>query len=124
MSLQVSQHAVERYLQRVKPALDFPAAKNELIALCAIGQEVEPPEWAYFDEDRGTHVDRILELSDGVIALLGGRTVISVLTRGSHHPEVRAAKNDFKRRQRKKKRRSRPVWSGRNGREEPKRIWR
>jgi hypothetical protein len=44
--IDVSEHAVEQYKERVKPALDSTAARSELGRLVFSGEIlVEPPEW-------------------------------------------------------------------------------
>lgn len=44
MNVHLSQHAIQRYMERVRPGLDFPAARTELRLLIARhGQQREPP---------------------------------------------------------------------------------
>ena len=44
MNVTLSQHAIQRYMERVRPGLDFPAAKIELrLLIDRHGQQREPP---------------------------------------------------------------------------------
>ncbi len=38
MNVHLSQHAIQRYMERVRPGLDFPAARTELRLLIAAAQ--------------------------------------------------------------------------------------
>ncbi len=47
-SVRISQHAVQRYRERIKPGLDEAAARSELERLRAVGTVVrEPPTWLH-----------------------------------------------------------------------------
>ena len=46
LTIQLSQHAVERFQERVRPALDVAPAADELAALILFGDVVDtPPSW-------------------------------------------------------------------------------
>lgn len=100
MSLTISVHAVQRYRERVKSALDAAACKAELEALAGMAGEIERPAWVTVEPD----AERYLLLADGIVAVVKGGYVATVLTRGSLGPERRRERNQAKARRRRARR--------------------
>lgn len=124
MKLTVSQHAVDRYQERVRPTLDTEAARTELEAVLSMDLEQfsEPPEYVHVCE---TKADYYLELADGIVAPVARDHVLTVITRGGSHPEHRARKMETKRRRRAARKRKPLVYSGKSRKYvEPKKAWR
>jgi hypothetical protein len=95
--LGLSKHAIQRFHERVKPALSAKAAAAELRALVDMADLVtDPPEW--MQDTRPT--DRWLELADGIAAAVAGNTVTTILLRGGADPAARARKQAHKRHRR------------------------
>ena len=102
MTLHVSDHAVERFNERVRPTLDRPAAKRELLRLVSLAERsTVPPDWHLKEE----HDADYLHLSDGIACTVKGRSVTTVLIRGSHSDLHRA-----ERKRRKAKKRAEKRW--------------
>lgn len=98
MRLGVTDHAVKRYIERVKPAFDFPTAKAELLGFVnAIEVQPEPPSWVRMVEP---DTDAFVHISEGIVAMVKRDSVTTVMTRGGHSDPVRAAINEEKRRKR------------------------
>jgi hypothetical protein len=93
-----SDHAVARYQERVKPCLPLDACKRELMALLNSGLEAtDPPAWA-------EHLDRqVVELSDGILAVMDGRVCLTIATRAGMSEERRARRNEKKARKRRRR---------------------
>lgn len=122
MNVAISSHAVARYMERVKPALDYEQAEEELRRLVGINAEPgDPPSW--LDESTVPPSDGYIELSDGICAAVVGRNVATVLTRTGCHPTHRANKNAAKARRRKAKQAQRRHVRRFKG-SEPKELWR
>lgn len=98
MKLGVTDHAVKRYIERVKPAFDFPTAKAELLGFVnAIEALPEPPSWVRVVEP---DTEAFVHISDGIVAMVKRDSVTTVMTRGGHSSAVRAAINERKRKER------------------------
>ena len=120
--LNVSSHAIERYRERVKPALDFDPAKLELEALLEIAGpfETEPPEWMRGEQPEN---DGFIELSDGIVAAIQGGYVATILTRSGASSVYRQRRNENKA-AKKRARRGRKALDNLNGSgREPRRRW-
>lgn len=86
-TLYVTDHAITRYWERVKPALLRDQAKAELEALLVgAGPAGEAPGWVGY-ADPG---DGYIEVADGIVAAVSDGCVTTVLTRGSVSPAHRA----------------------------------
>jgi len=121
--ISVSEQAIIRYRERVKPALDFQPAKAELEALIRMAGDLRPgvPDWASLKEES----DGYFELADGVAAVVRESIVTTVLARGGLHSSVRAARNERKRRKRARRRNRPKVYSGQARKQvEPRQRWR
>lgn len=113
----VSQHAATRYMERVKPALDFAAARTELERLVEMCPALVPEvDWLPGD-DYGINVG-YLEVAPGIacpVLRAEGGTLIATTccTYGSlseaSRREANVAKREQRRRRRKKKPGGRPV---------------
>lgn len=103
--MKLTNHAVEQYVARVKPAFSFDQAKREMQALLDLALDppsTRPPDWTWPDpEHRG---QEYLVVSDGVCLVIGGAAVVTCLIRGERSAERRAAKNEKKALRRKSKR--------------------
>lgn len=124
VNLQVTSHAVQRYMERVKPALGFDTAKGELDALVAMaGEPHGKPDWHFLPEYTSEAAEHYFTLSDGIAAAVKGGAVVTVLTRGGACAGHLANKARRKKEGREAKRR-RPRRNLRGKQVEPKRIWR
>lgn len=83
----ITRHAVERYIERIKPALGEVTARCELEALLAQTEIVErPPAWVEWRIGMTYHV-----LSDGIIAVQAANGyVTTILIRGGCSERTRA----------------------------------
>lgn len=111
--VQVTEHAIERYQERVRPTLEVAAAKRELVALVEMAgaPTPEPPAWADYVHPAP---DSYLVLSDGVLGLIRGGRMTSVIVRGAMAPEYREAKRKERRARRQKKRWQNHLGAGKN----------
>lgn len=96
----VSTHAVERYVQRVKPQLGLEQARLELEALLAIGEPVERPPWVIEHHDNG---NEYLEIAPDAIAVVCRERVSTVLVKPVNEV-ARVKRNKAKADQRRAKR--------------------
>jgi hypothetical protein len=105
-----SQHAVSRYIERVKPGLGPSRARVECMGLALIG-EVQPkaPHWIGCDHKAN---QGFLVCGDICFPLQGGKAV-TCLVRGLVSDHVRAAKN---------RRRALKTWRTVHKRSEPRRA--
>lgn len=100
MKLGVTTHAVERYVERQKPALGFDQAKRELIAILEFATAIERPEW-----DGGLMpADAWLELAPDCVAIIRGNSVVSVVTRSLAEEPARRKQREIDRKTRIRKR--------------------
>jgi hypothetical protein len=104
--LHLTDHAVEQYVARVKPALATHQAKAELLALVELAGNsptTEPPPWIQPDSEHfGAYY---LIVSDGVcLAIKPNGFVATCLVRGERSPEQRARRKAEKQKLRTKKR--------------------
>jgi hypothetical protein len=87
----VSEHAADRFAQRVRPGLDPAQARDELARLVReFGRRVEWPEWCHARSEKGFGV----EVSDGVVVVVepssdrrGRLVAVTVKVRGGAGPE-------------------------------------
>lgn len=94
--VRLTEHAIARYAERVKPTLTHGACKRELLALLrGAGDPVERLEW--HRPGIGDRVDGYCVLSDGIALVLhrsGHRLyAVTCIIRGQDSDEVRRAKN-------------------------------
>lgn len=90
----VTVHAAVRYRERVKPALDYAAARSELEDLVErFGKITDYPDW----NPRLRPGSQFLSLLDGLGAIvMDGDQITTVVCRGGMRPEKRAARNERK----------------------------
>lgn len=89
----LTRHAVGRYRQRLRPALSFTCARNELIALLDAGVRSEtPPTWAITAAERPARTWYLL-IGDDVCLPVVGKQVVTCLVRGEIHPLERARRD-------------------------------
>lgn len=117
MEVSLTAHAISRYIERVKPAMDSNAARAELERLVEhadITPTSTPPRWVAEGER-----EAYLPLTDDVCLTLIGRPgrwrALTVLLRGSLSPESRAARNEARkdRHRRARTRRQKDISNGR-----------
>jgi hypothetical protein len=90
MQVTFTAHAVDRYIERVKPCLGPARARVECMGLALIGEVVPvSPDWIGCDDKAN---DGYLVCGDVCFPLRGGLAV-TCLTRGLVSDRVRAAKN-------------------------------
>lgn len=92
----LSNHAIERYQERQKPALGLELARRELLALLELAPPIDRPEWFHGDET----ADQWLELAPGCVAAVLGSTVVTVVCELYYSPSERKAVNREKARER------------------------
>ena len=114
-----SKHAVDRYHERVKPALPVWKAKAELEAFVAQATELaEAPPW-HVDPEPGA---RHFEITDGICAVVRDELVTTVVVRGGHCDRITDRRRDYKRRQRSRRAAKRQKHK-RNGRPDEAEPW-
>lgn len=99
VSISVTDHAVWRYQERVRPGLELADARRDLLRLlkgCEVTTDL--PDWTRDREDR---VDAVAVLSDGVVlALIRERgskyRAVTCLVRGGMGEQTRARRNAWK----------------------------
>jgi hypothetical protein len=128
VALELSDHAVERWHERVRPGLSPEAAEDDLVRqLEAHGHFAERPDWVSGREYPNT---RWLTLGGDIAFPVQGELVVSCLTRATYRPHdrrLRTNENGFARRARRRK--EDPVkrkWEGREAKRNRKRdrSWR
>lgn len=90
MNVWVSEHAADRFIERVRPGLGRRGARLELCRLLALfGRRVPQPEWALDFDLVGSRF--CVEVSDGIVAVVDPENltgswpiVVTVLVRGGH----------------------------------------
>lgn len=107
MRYRLTEHAVERYALRVKPALSRQVAASELKALVEAAELFDhPPCWKTESEVQSPYY---AELAEGICAAVDRNGyVITVLCRGGLSAEARKARNAYNARERRKRRRKSP----------------
>jgi hypothetical protein len=102
VALELSDHAVERWHERVRPGLSPEAAEDDLVAtLETHGHFAERPDWVAGREYPNT---RWLMLGDDIAFPVQNEIVISCLTRATYRPHDRrnaTNENGFARRARR-----------------------
>jgi hypothetical protein len=98
VSLHITDHAIDRYVSRVKPALDWRVGKAELEALVGAANRVLPgrPDW-YSPGPAAPPGEGYVELADGIAGLVERGSVTTVVIRGEVTSSARAARNNRKR---------------------------
>lgn len=98
----LTEHAVDRYQERVRPALSPEAAKADLLRLiAACGRQGTPPEWAISNE---YVTDWFLFIGDDVCLPIHKGSAVTCLTRGGLPELTRARRNERKQAQRRARR--------------------
>lgn len=121
MKFSVTDHAVTRYVDRVKPTFDHAAARTELERLVGMAGPIQgKPDWLHLPAYCPDAAKDYLSLSDGIVAAVKQNLVTTVITRGGSSPRHAEQKAERKKRAKRK----RPIRNLRGRREEPKRIWR
>lgn len=114
MSFSITNHAVERYIERVRPALEIGPARTEMTRLardCGI-RTTEPPDWVASHDikiQRGQEVpDSYIDIGNtGIVFVLYKNTMVTVLTRAGMGSTARQTRNAKKAEQRRIKRQGR-----------------
>ena len=96
MNVALTDHAIARYCERVKPALDPQQAEGELLALMEQGRVISEPAWRVDFPS----TDCYLELCDGIVLALSrerkGYIATTTLTRGGSSSSRREDRNKRK----------------------------
>lgn len=102
-TVDLSLHAIERFQQRMRPALTLAAAEEELAELMALGEIVgQPPDW--FARRQLQHAPCYLVVGDFVLPLVPARYDPEVLcattcvARGGLSDKARERRNSHRRR--------------------------
>jgi hypothetical protein len=104
VTIRVTDHAVEQYQARVKPALDFDQARREVLAL-VLGAEIqaEPPPWLW--PDPSNKPEGYIVVADGICFPVAKRgTIVTCLANCNRSEPRRAARKARKLEKRAKKR--------------------
>jgi hypothetical protein len=109
----VTPHALERYIERVRPGLDEACALHELAAVAQAGGTVTrvPPPWMLVDEEMGPQCDTYLLIGEDMVFPMyydprAYRVAATCITRGALSDRARAARQE-RRRELSQKRRMR-----------------
>ena len=98
--LRITLHALERYIERVRPGFTRREAHKDLKALLAVAAPSGRPEWCRGD----IPTDTWLVVADSIAFPIHGGAVVTVMTRGGLTDSERAARNVHKSRKRKRHR--------------------
>jgi hypothetical protein len=117
--IRLTKHAVERYHERVKPALPAWKAKRELEAFIVQATELtEAPSWHLNPEPDCRH----FEIADGICAVVRDEVVTTVVVRGNHSDRITDRQRDYKRKERARRAHKRRKFK-RNGRPDEGEPW-
>lgn len=100
----ITDHAVDRYIERVKPLLTKELARREIEALLATqGGEINPqaPSWIPFESRAERDFTGWIELSDGIALAFMANRAVSVFVRSGVSPTYRAHRRAAKKRKRR-----------------------
>lgn len=116
----VTDHAVERYIERVRPMLTPRDARMELERLVRTEGVIleDPPDWVYEAEDRDRRADAWIAIGDtGLVCPVYRRMVLTVMHPGGMSTVVRERRNARKQSKRARARERRAVesWIGSSG---------
>lgn len=102
MNLRISTHALERYAERVKPALSIAVCRQELdVLLSAVPVSPAPPAWKFPAEDEAPFY---AVLSDGIAAAINDNGVVAtVIVRGGEPDDMKDRRREWKRQQRQRR---------------------
>jgi len=105
VSLELSEHAVERWHERVRPGLSFEAAEDDLVRrLEEHGRFGPRPEWP--GDEYGYAADRWLWLGEDIVFPVYRELVVTCLIRSAytiHGRRIATNENGFARRARRRK---------------------
>ncbi len=109
MNVSLTDHAVERYIERVRPGLGYPAAKADLLRLIEQhGVMVDRPDW--YSPGRTTQADRFVQVAPGVLlpcmVMQAGRLRAMTVICHGHVSDAHRADRNARRRARKRARSS------------------
>lgn len=95
--IRVTDHAIERYVDRVKPCLTIDQAREEVRRLfeTVVGFSKAPPYWHAQGRER-TPFELYAMVGDGIAFGIKDGLAITCLTRGGYSDEVREAQNTRK----------------------------
>jgi hypothetical protein len=127
VELELSEHAITRWHERVRPGLTLEAAEEDLVRQLATHACWGPPDWLSEKELGG---DRWLMIGDDVAFPVRGNFLASCFVRGIFNPRMRRIVSDVnhfhKRANRAKERPHKRKWEGRQAkrRKQDRRSWR
>lgn len=106
--VEISRHAIRRYIERVRPACSFVQAHTELRHLLPQADYVEAmPAWASFHPESDQTADGFLVLCDSIVFPVIDGCVPTALARGTFPPTVREARSGERKRRRQRNRATR-----------------
>jgi hypothetical protein len=114
MRLGVSNHAVERYVERVKPQLGEAQAREELEALSELCEQTQKPRWFLGESES----DYYLKIGPEAVAAVRDRCITTVVTPEIVRQHHRQAVNRYKARLRHRRGMKRKEFKKRNKRPE------
>ncbi len=89
-----TRHAIKRYIERVKPAMDAVQAREDLDRMIPMGRFIEKPDWLNEASDDPRPDHRFYELVEGIVlAVAPDDSIVTVLTQGGLSPQRRKARN-------------------------------
>jgi hypothetical protein len=127
VELEISDHCVERWRERVRPGLTFKQAEEDLVHQLGVNAHWSQPDWLSHEE---LGDDTWLMLGDDVGFPVRGKFVVSCFVRGTFNPRGRRLATDVnsfhKRVNRAKERPSKRKYLGREAkrRKRDRRSWR
>src|SRR4051812_25655150 len=103
-TIEITLHAVERFRERVRPALPLDAAEDELALLLTFAEvTAEAPAWMAHTTREATHAYAVI--GDVVLPLAAGREGVlfakTCIPRGGISPPARARRSDNRRARRR-----------------------
>jgi hypothetical protein len=100
LMLGLTDHSVEQYVARVKPALTIQQAKREMLALLGAGYEClpDPPPWT--SPDAGHEGQSFISITDGICFVVKGQRVVTCLTIGGRSDENKARRKAARKKER------------------------
>lgn len=74
----ISEHAIDRWIERVRPGSDRRQAVRDILAMLPLAEEISAPEWMLGECDQG---DRYFSIAGAVLVIASSNTVVTVMTR-------------------------------------------
>lgn len=101
VSVVITKHAIERYIDRVRPAFSFKQAEQDILKILGAGtytHQDEPPPWK---PSEYAHVTSWLMLGDDVAFPIVDGKLVTCLTNAGLPPSMRVHRNSVARSRRR-----------------------